>query len=242
MRICLVPLRTELRKPAENLEHLKARLAEAWASRPDLVCLPECTLTGYLYEEEDFRRYAEPVPGPTTAHMGQMSASLGAYLCFGLLEQAESGVYDTAVLLDKTGRIALVHRKNCEKPPFLQGTWVECADTEMGRLGVLICGDLFDTPTVQKLVPGLSLLLVPMSRSFAGRSPDLGRWRKEERQGYLDAVGRAGCCAVLVNALETGTDDRSFGGAMVVSSTGELLAESPHGTDQILTWDLEEAK
>jgi hypothetical protein len=34
-----------------------------------------------------------------------------------------------------------------------------------------------------------------------------------------------------------GLYDDYFGGALVISSTGELLGESPHGTDQHLVWD-----
>ncbi|HNS53132.1 MAG TPA: carbon-nitrogen hydrolase family protein [Anaerolineae bacterium] len=240
MRLCLIPLRTKLRQPAANLEHLKARLAEASPARPDLVCLPECTLTGYLYEEEDVRLYAEPVPGPVTAQMWDLARAHQVHLCFGLIEQSEAGVYDTAVLLDRTGRVTLIHRKSNERPPYAAGTSTEVADTELGRLGVLICGDLFDVAAVQRLDPRLALLLVPMSRSFSGLSPALRRWEAEERQAYLDAVRGSGCRAALVNALEEGTEDRSFGGAMVVSACGELLAESPHGTDTILIWDLEE--
>jgi predicted amidohydrolase len=239
MRICLIPLRTETRNPAANLEHLRTCLARASLERPDLVCLPECTLTGYLYEKEDIERYAEPIPGPTTTQMADLASTFRVFLCFGLIEQAETGVFDSAVLLDRAGRICLAHRKIEEKPPFSQGRTVASTETQLGRLGMLICGDLFNETVVQRLDRSLDLLLVPLCRSFDGRSPDPERWLREERQAYLDAVRAAGVPALLVNSLETGSSDPAFGGAMVVSERGELLAESPHGTDQILIWDLE---
>jgi predicted amidohydrolase len=61
---------------------------------------------------------------------------------------------------------------------------------------------------------------------------------KEERQVYLEAVKTVGCPTVLVNALETCPEEASFGGAMAISAGGELLAESPHGTDDLLYYDL----
>ena len=157
MRICLVPLKTEPRAPAANLEHLKQRLTKIAHHQPDLVCVPECTLTGYLYEEEDFRQFGESIPGPTTEKMGQLARMYGIHLCFGLIEVAESGVYNSAVLL--------------------------------------------------------------------------------ERQVYLDAVQVIGVTTLIVNSLETHTDLPSFGGAMIVNAKGELLAESPHGTDDVLIWE-----
>jgi len=239
MHVCLIPLRTEVRNPCANLQRLAERLQQLVPIQPDLVCLPECTLTGYLYEEQDFRRFAQPIPGPITEEMACLARSLSTYLCFGMLESAPQGVYNSAVLLDRTGSIVCVHRKNVEKPPFVNGQGVTGVDTELGRLAILICGDLFGDEVVAKLDSGLRLLLVPMSRSFDGPSPDSRRWEEEERQVYLDAVKRAGVPALIVNALETGASDTSFSGALVVGAGGELLAESPHGADQILVYDLD---
>jgi predicted amidohydrolase len=237
MHICLIPLKTEPRHPAANLEQLAQRFTGIEQHQPDLVCLPECTLTGYLYHEEDFERFAEPVPGPVTDRLGQLARDYSTYLCFGLLEVAAQGVYNSAVLLDRAGEIVLHHRKIEEKPPFVNGTVVNSVRTEIGRLCILVCGDLFNTEALQKLDPSLDLLLMPMSRAFAAQSPDADRWISEERQAYLDAVKAAGITTLVVNALEINHDEPSFGGALVVSDSGELLAESPHGTDEVLVWD-----
>jgi predicted amidohydrolase len=60
---------------------------------------------------------------------------------------------------------------------------------------------------------------------------------KGERQVYLEAVKKAGRPAVIVNALEDAPSEPAFGNAMVVSANGELLADSPHGTDEMLLYD-----
>ncbi len=236
MLACLVPLKTEPRNPAANLAQLSRCLAEIAPYRPDLICLPECTLTGYLYDVDDFDRFAEPVPGPATECMGQLARTYAAYLCFGMLERAGPEVYNSAALLDRTGRLIFKHRK-IEKPPFASGDAVDSIDTELGRLGILICGDLFNATVVQRLSPSLDLLLVPMARSFDQRSPDPDRWMTQERPAYLEAVRAAGVTTLIVNALEVNTDEPSFGGALVVRADGHLLAESPHGTDRVLLWD-----
>ncbi len=119
MPICLIALKTEPRNPPANLERPVQCLAEAVYYRPDLVCLPECTFTGHLYDEDDLERFAEPIPGPITEQMGPLARKYATHLCFGLLEVAESGVYyNSAVLLDRTGKIILRHRKIEEKPPL----------------------------------------------------------------------------------------------------------------------------
>ncbi len=109
----------------------------------------------------------------------------------------------------------------------------------MGRLGLLICGDLFNKEVAQELDPSLNLLIVPMARSFDIRSPDISRWISEERQVYLEAVRAVSVTTLIVNSLEIDTATPSFGGAMIVNSNGELLADSPHGTDNVLLWEFD---
>lgn len=48
MRLALIPLRTWPRQVERNLRELERRLEEVAGFSPDLVCLPECTLSGYL--------------------------------------------------------------------------------------------------------------------------------------------------------------------------------------------------
>ncbi|MDQ7798938.1 MAG: carbon-nitrogen hydrolase family protein [Candidatus Edwardsbacteria bacterium] len=238
MRICLIPLKTEVRKPLVNIEHLKDRLDKAMCHRPDLVCFPECTITGYLCSKDDFTEFAEPIPGPTTSIIGRLAKEKKTYICFGLLESAAEGTYNTAVLFDGSGNIVLKHRKISEKPPFVSGNILTFADTALGRLGILICGDLFDKKCMGHLDTSLDFILTPMSRGFGNLSPDEDRWIKEERQAYLEEVKTSGKTTFLVNALETCKEGPAFGGAMVINSQGCLLAESRHGTDTELVWDL----
>jgi len=239
MRICLIPLKVEIKNPVANLQHLEERLREVSRHHLDLVCLPECTLTGYVYEEEDLLRFAEPIPGPTTERMGKLAQQYGIFLCFGMLEASGSKVFDSAVLLDREGQILLRHRKIEEHPPFSLGEAVEAVETELGSLSVLICGDLFNEEVIKQVNPNVDLLIVLLARSFAGRSPDPDRWESEERQVYLHAVKAVGVSTALVNTLEVSTDDPAFGGALLADGEGCLLAESPHGTDEVLAYNLE---
>lgn len=234
MRACLIPLRTIPCRPDENFAELERRLSEAARFSPDLVCLPECTLTGYLYEEADLERFAEPLEGPSARRLAELARRFGVFLCAGLLERAPEGVYDSALLFDRLGGLILHHRKIEEKPPFLCGRLFRCAPTELGRLGILICGDLFNESVARQAVGQVDILLVPLARSFAGRSPDPNRWAAEERQAYLEAGRSLRTTVCLVNALEVGVEEPAFGGALAVGADGRLLAESPHGSDQLL--------
>lgn len=237
MRAALIPLRTFPRQVEANFAEIERRLEEAVCFAPDLICLPECALTGYLYEQADFDRFAEPLTGPGVRRLAGLARRFGVFLCAGWLERAPEGVYNAALLLDRRGDLVLHHRKIEEQPPFLCGQTVRGAETELGRLGLLICGDLFNEQVLAQVERSLDLLLLPMSRSFDGRSPDRLRWETEERPVYLDRVRQAGVKTLIVNALEVLEAQAAFGGALAVGADGTLLAESPHGTDELLLVD-----
>lgn len=238
MRICLLPLKIEPRNPAANIRHFQQRLAEVASYAPDLVCLPECAFTGYLYEPHDLEWYAEPIPGETTAAVATLAQAYHCALCFGMLECAGGEFYSSVILIDGSGRIALVQRKMSEQPPCAAGDDIHVANTAAGRLAILICGDLFDEDARMKLRRRADLVIVPLARSFDGISPDPARWLREERQAYVDAVKTLEVTALIVNALEDPAQpEASFGGAMVIGPRGDILAESPHGTDEALMFD-----
>lgn len=239
MRVCLIPLKIAVRNPAENLRRFQARLAEIAPYQPVLVCLPECAFTGYLYEPEDLEKFAEPIPGKTTAVVSELAREYHCYICFGMLEKAREGVYSSAVLMDQTGQLIHVHRKIVEQPPFATGNEVQSVNTEFGRVCILLCGDLFDDSVKARVSRDTDILIVPLARSFDGKSPDVERWLKEERQAYADEIKKIGVTGLVVNLLEdSALPEALFGGAMIVSRHGEVLAESEHGTDKALIFEI----
>jgi predicted amidohydrolase len=238
MLIALIPLKTKPKQPGENLRRLEMVLASLTNAKPDLIVLPECTLTGYLYEENDLAQFATPIHGQTVAALSQLARQHRANICFGMIERHEAHIYDSGILLDREGQVVLVQRKMSEKPPFQNGEHIEMAETELGKVAMLICGDLFHAEATAQLPNDLDLVLAPMARAFAGQSPDKERWETEERAEYLQAVKAVGKLTFLVNALDEGIEEPSFGGALVVDSSGKILAESPHGSDQVLLYAL----
>jgi len=245
VRLALVPLRThprDLRTNAQNAFAVARRIHREHDAL-DLIVFPETTLTGYLYETKDLNRFAEPVPGRTTARFAGLARSLESHVLFGLIEATPEGRANTAVLLDRSGDLLLRQRKLSESSPYVRGSELVPANLEETRLAVLTCGDLFSERALSLLPEKLDLVLVPMARAFDGRSPDPERWLREERAAYLEAVRNVGVTTAIVNALEepaaSENEAPSFGGALVAGPGGELLAESPHGTDRPLVFDLE---
>ena len=119
------------RKLKLAIEHLEV----AGANRVDIACLPE----------EFAGTAAEPIPGPTTQAIGELARKHRMYVVCPIREQAADGKqYNTAVLLDREGKVAGCYRKvfvfwGEGLNPGEEG--VKVFDTDFGRIAILTCFD-----------------------------------------------------------------------------------------------------
>jgi beta-ureidopropionase len=111
------------------------QLQTAGTNGVDIACLPE------LFSG----RTAEPIAGPTTKAIGELARKHRMYVICPIREQAANNrQYNTAVLLDRNGKIAGYYRKVF--PVWGEGVrageeGVKVFDTDFGRIAILICFD-----------------------------------------------------------------------------------------------------
>ncbi|MCX8156698.1 MAG: carbon-nitrogen hydrolase family protein [Verrucomicrobiae bacterium] len=192
--------------PAQSVEQF-CRLVEGETEPVDLVCLPEGITvigTGKSYAE-----VSEAVPGPTTERLGRLAQRLRAWVVAGVYERVGRVVYNTAVLVDRQGRLAGKYRKTHLpreewEAGITPGDEYPVFQTDFGRVGLIICYDLqFPEPSRALAARGAELLVLPIW----GGSEVLARARAIENCVYL---------------ITSTYDMRSF----IVDPTGAVLAEA----------------
>jgi len=134
----------------ENRRHMMGLLDRALARRPDIVCLteafPDSGVSAPLADT------AEPVPGPTTDLFAAKTRAARCYVICPLHEKAGDRVYNSAVVLDRSGQIAGVYRKHCPvttsadytvmEDGVTPGSALPVFDLDFGRVGIQICFDI----------------------------------------------------------------------------------------------------
>ena len=129
------------------------------------------------------------------------------------------------------------HGRKADPAVYRQGSAVASAETPWGRAALAICGDLFDEAVTSQLRPlRVEYLLFPFARNFNDGSFDQARWDREEAAAYAAAGTWHNCTTLMVNLIEDPDvfEYASFGGAMVVSAEGQILASRPLGRAGIL--------
>ncbi len=239
MRIGVIPLKIKLLDVESNMQEADRRLAAASRTGLELLVLPEMALTGYIYEVDDLQNFAEPLDGEQVKFWRDMAQKYMLNLVVGFAERWNGAFYSTSLLISESGELVGVYRKINEKPPLAKGDAVSSFRIKGTEVAMLICGDLFHDVT-KKRISAIrpKVLAVPMFRCFDGESPNPRRWESEERQVYIDAVKGLADYILISNGLEI-TNSEGFGGGLIVTGNGELLAESPHGTDVMVFVDIE---
>jgi predicted amidohydrolase len=148
-----------------NFVRIENAIREAKACTADIICFPEMVILGWVNPDAHDR--ACPIPGEDSGRLCELAERYEIYLCAGLAEKDGTRLYDSAVLIDKRGRILLKHRKiniltELMTPPYTPGKGVNAVDTEFGKIGLLICADTHKGKILElmgELKP--DLLLVP---------------------------------------------------------------------------------
>ena len=243
-----------------NVEAAKAMLDRA----ADLVVFPESALSGYVLEggvEEAALSRAELADA-----MGEPPAGCGCDVVLGFYERDSQGLYNSAAYLTPRGNryeVVHVHRKLFLPTYglFDEGRFVEpgrdlrAFDTRFGRMGLLVCEDLWHSlPATVLALDGAEVLLCvaaspargfgPASKPVATAVGLSGRTEPEATEprsapaslpSNLRAWDRLGACTarehgvfVLASQLAGSEGGKLFsGGSTAWGPDGELLARGP---------------
>ncbi|MHB9057342.1 MAG: nitrilase-related carbon-nitrogen hydrolase [Bacillota bacterium] len=212
---------------AGNLARLAALVDEAARGGARLCVLPEMATTGYVFSgREEIAGLVEPVPGPTTRFFGELARRHGIHVVYGFpeVDPATDFYYNAAVLIGPNGDVLGRYRK---MQSFINETvWARdgdlgpvVIDTELGRLGLIICMDAayFETARLEALA-GADILAFPTN--WLGPAPSID-WRARclENGVYLVSADRWG--------FERGA--QFAGGSCVIGPEGEVLGAQATG-------------
>ncbi|MEN3331372.1 MAG: N-carbamoylputrescine amidase [Blastocatellia bacterium] len=200
-----------------NLEKAVARVEEAARSGAQVICLPELFRSQYFCQKEDADLFdlAETVPGPSTEALSRVARDHRVTVIAPVFERRAVGLYhNSAAVINAEGKVAGIYRKMhipddpayYEKFYFTPGDLgFRAFDTEVGRIGTLICWDQW-YPEGARLTAlrGANILFYPTAIGWHPHEKDefgaqqRDAWRTIQRAHaiangvYVAAVNRVG--------------------------------------------------
>jgi len=151
VRVCVIQFDPQVGTDhrSANLRHSLELATEAANGGATLIVLPELSNCGYYFaNRQDAFDHAEPIPkGRSVQAWVEFACRHQVYLAAGLNEIDGMQLFNTAVLIGPNGFIGKyrkAHLWNLEKLWFTPGdTGFPVFDTPIGRIGLLICWDIW---------------------------------------------------------------------------------------------------
>ncbi|MDX2430669.1 MAG: carbon-nitrogen hydrolase family protein [Bacteroides sp.] len=226
-----------------NLSHAGEMIAEAAEAGAQFILLPEAMDLGWT--DPSALTEAEPVPGGKTCRfLSEMAIKHHLHICSGLIEKDDDKVYNSAVIIDPSGEVILLHRKINELdigfPYYALGDRLNVCHTEFGTLGLLICADANTDGYVltrSLAYMGADVILSPSSWAVPAdhdnlKDPYGGMWKDAYKPIAKDfRVWIASCSNVGWMTAGPWKGWKGIGCSMVIGPGGTDVMHAPYGED-----------
>jgi len=162
----------------------KSLFEKIGALSPDLICMSEgLHLRGI---DIDIRNATEPIGGAFTTLLSEQAVKYNTYVTGNFMETHEYGMYNTSILLDRSGSIAGVFRKvhlplSEVESGIIPGSEYPVFETDFARIGMMVCWDAGFPEAARRLrLNGAQLLVSATIGDFwpveMARAKDNGVW------------------------------------------------------------------
>jgi (R)-amidase len=202
-----------------------ARVLDTIAKRregSDLVIFPEATLTGFP-TRENVRDVAETLDGPSLSKVRDAAREANVAVAVGLAEREGERFYNTTVLIDERGDIALRYRKThlwaTDVGVFTPGDRFEVCEFKGITVGLLICYDI-EFPETARAVASLGAEMLIVTNG------NMDPFGPVHRRAIVARAMENQMFAALVNRIGDGDDNLTFPGeSALVSPFGDVICE-----------------
>jgi len=241
--IALAQISCEQGNKEKNLETIRENVAKAKREGAQLVIFPELSLTGYVVRDQIYE-LAERIPGPSTRFVEELAKESKLHIVFGMpeaSEKAQATLYNSAILVGPKGVIGKYHKMYLpthsvfeEKRYFRPGYQVAVFDTKLGKIGLVICYDIY-FPEVTRLtrLNGAQLIVCISASPGIRRSffETLTTARAIENTAFLAYVNMAG--------IEDGL--QFWGGSRMIGPGGRIIAQAKYDEEDFVVAEVDYA-
>lgn len=246
--------------PAKNIAVATDMIRDAAGRGATLIVTQELFKSLYFCVTEDPAAFdlAEPIPGPTTQHLSELSKKLGVSISASLFERRAAGLYhNTSVLIDPAGQIAGKYRKMHipDDPSYLEKYYftpgdlgfsshaiVDARGRTSGGVGMLVCWDQW-FPEAARLTAmrGADVLLYPTAIGW--HAEDSADDHAAQRDAWI-TIQRShaianGVFVAAPNRIGTEGVNTFWGSSFIADPLGRIVAQASTDRQEILTAELD---
>jgi predicted amidohydrolase len=227
--------------------HLKY-IDKAIAKKSDMVVFPELSLTGYSVKDLNLELALNPYTSKLLEPLRQRSKKI-SIVCGGIEEDDNYGIFNSAFYFE-AGKLQFTHKK--VYPPdygmfeeiryFSRGKQADVHETKFGKLGVLVCEDLWhmSLPLLQalkgaKVIIGIAVSPTRLALNSKNKTPKNYEINSEQHKAYARLLS-----LYLVFCNRVGYEDgvNFWGGSEIVDPFGTVDKVAKFFDEDLITSEI----
>jgi omega-amidase len=220
-----------------NLKAAESAVLKAAKQKPVLMALPEYfTVPNCMSDFTDAAKISQETSNQTLDFLEGLSAKIGnIYLLGGTVLEEDGGKYYNTSTLWRNGKLIAKYKKinpiQAEiKAGVARGDQPLAVDTEIGKIGMLVCADSFD-PVLAKKVAQLGAEIISLPVAAMGSHPIV--------KGHPLTEGIARDYGVFVLKVGNVCSNMRGGRSAIIAPWGILGEVTDAPEDSVLTVDLD---
>ena len=204
-----------------NVDSLLNLCEEAANKGAKLIVTPEMGTTGYCFlNRQEISSLVETIPGPTTKKFQSVTKKFNCYIVIGMpeIDDETQLYYNSAVLIGPNGIIGK-HRKShgyiAEPKWSAPGQEHLVFETEIGKIGILICMDIHFIETARLVALQDADIIIHISNWLSERTP---------APYWISRAFENGCYLIESNRWGLERTVQFSGGSCIINPDGSIAS------------------
>jgi predicted amidohydrolase len=233
---------------SKNIQHHVRYIKQAIKKKAQIIVFPELSLTGYSIRDLNWDLALRSEPNKHFKEFLKLSKAI-TIIVGGVEEGEDFGIYNSAFLFED-GKVYTAHRK--VYPPtygmfeemryFNQGKEVRTFRSRFGKIGILICEDLWHVSLPYILAQDgaeiiISLTASPTRLSGSSKTLSVANVNHEHHRVYARLLS-----TYVVFANRVGIEDgvNFWGGSQIVDPAGKTVATAQYFEEDMIYGKIDE--
>lgn len=220
------------------LDKIAAVASAAAARQAEIVCFPECFLTGYFTDAESAAPHAIAFDGEAFDRVLSHLASVGPTLIVGLVERVANGsLFNTAAVIAQGQLRGIYRKRHVNERGFEAGSASPVFDVGAVRIGVNICNDAnYPDPAKQLAKAGAAVIFCPLNNLLKRQAAEV--WRHRHIENLVARARETGCWVVSADVIGESDARVGYGFTAIVDPSGEVRCRSVELEEDLLVADV----
>ncbi|CAN5534755.1 carbon-nitrogen hydrolase [soil metagenome] len=246
MKAAVAQISSVLGNIEKNIEQHVKFCEEAISRKAELIIFPELSLTGYSLKDLNYDVAIDPYTSLLLDPLREISKKI-SIVCGLVEEDSTFAVYNSAAFISD-GEVKCTHKKIYpptygifeERRYFSAGKDVRAFDSKFGRLGLMVCEDLWHLSVPYMLAVDKAQILIGIAASPTRISPGSENFRNYEINSEHHKTYSRILSTYLLFSNRVGFEDgvNFWGGSEITDPSGTVIAKAKLFEEDIIYADI----